>query len=157
MVNRLSTLAPECNGTPATEAKPTPHTQKGDAIRSAIRRNILGQSAMNQDAIQIKKTAEKLLQMLREFWNDYDSGFATLLWLQNGGITFEEIHDRSPWAKHGDSWSAKLCNDAAGFGWALEGFIRQFSECVLPRRVSEEVMREMLERLDRLNAACGDR
>ncbi|WP_439628202.1 hypothetical protein [Gemmata sp.] len=120
----------------------------GPAVRAAARRDILCRSAMNQDALRIKKTAERLLKMLREFWNDHDSGVATTLWLQNGGLTFEEFESNCPEMRQGYRWSDRLCNDAAGFRWALESFIRQFSACVLPPDVCQEVMHELLERLD---------
>ncbi|VTT97947.1 unnamed protein product [Gemmataceae bacterium] len=153
MVNRLAAAEHECNGSPA----PSPAFNRApdcEKTRAIIRRHILADSAMNQDALKIKKTAEKLLEMLRDFWNDHDSGVGGTLWLQSGGVTFDEFCDNKPLMRQGYSWSERLCSDAAGFAWALDAFVRQFSTCVLPRKVSEKVMQEMLTRLD--DATLGE-
>lgn len=127
MVNRLSHLAPECNGTPATEAKPTPPAGRFLTLREVLVRNQATAKRMDRDARKIVAAARKLHAMIADFVEEYDECSVYKTFLEDGWMLPDPAADiLDPAVQDEYRRNRELTNDAAGLSWALAAFCHSF-------------------------------
>lgn len=156
MVNRLSHLAPECNGTPATEAEPTPPAAgRFLTLREVLARNQATAKRMDRDARKIVAAARKLHAMIADFVEEYDETSVYKTFVEDGWMLPDPAADIfDPAVQDEYNRNRELTNDAAGLSWALAAFCHSFGGRLSKLAITQGVHEEQIKKEAARKAKC---